>query len=277
VKAGVAGLEAAWGVARAEMSRKIKESANWAPALVKLAEQELALYGSDSAFLDYPALQAEVQREQSLLATIEAAHHDLEAETVRPLYRQLHPSRNLETLYGVGEESAAVYVSFIGDPNRFDNHAVFRGWSGMIPHSAQTGASETKGLHITQAGPDLIKKYAYLSADTARHWDPQIAAIYYRQMVDYGKHHTQAVCACATHMLDRIWTVLKEDRPYEVRDVDGTPVTVEQARKIIAERYTVPKDVRARNKKRARRERAERRAEQKLRWESQPRLERGEP
>ncbi len=107
----------------------------------------------------------------------------------------------------------------------------------------------------------MIKKFAYLDAETARQWDPQIAAIYYDQMVEHGKHHQQAICACATHLLDRIWTVLKEDRPYELRDVDGIPVTVEQARAIIAERYTVSKRVRPRNNRRVRHERAERRAE----------------
>jgi hypothetical protein len=80
-------------------------------------------------------------------------------------------------------------------------------------------------------------------------------------MVHYGKHHTQAVVAVATHLLDRILVVLQEDRPYELRDVDGTPVTVEQAQRIIAEKYTVPDDVRKRNNRRARRARAEVQAE----------------
>jgi hypothetical protein len=66
--------------------------------------------------------------------------------------------------------------------------------------------------------------------------------------------------------------VLKEDRPYELRDVDGTPVTVEQARAIIAERYTVPKHLRQRNNRRVRRERAERRAERKAERESRASL-----
>jgi hypothetical protein len=138
----------------------------------------------------------------------------------------------------------------------------------MIPDSKQSGEREAKGLHISQAGPDLIKKFAYLGAETARQWDPQIAAIYYDQMVEHGKHHNQAVCACATHLLDRIWTILKEDRPYELRDVAGTPVTVERARTIIAERYTVPKAVRQRNNQRTRRERMERRVERKVERES---------
>ncbi|MFQ6102279.1 MAG: hypothetical protein ACE5OS_13750 [Anaerolineae bacterium] len=80
-----------------------------------------------------------------------------------------------------------------------------------------------------------------------------------------GNHHTQAVCACATHLLDRIRVILSEDRPYELRDVDGTPVTPEGARAIIAERYTVPEEVRQRNTRRARQERAERKEERRSR------------
>ena len=66
----------------------------------------------------------------------------------------------------------------------------------MVPERAQSAESEAKGLHISQAGPDLIKKYAYLDAEIARRYDPQIAAIYYDQMMRKGKHHKQAVCLC---------------------------------------------------------------------------------
>lgn len=88
-------------------------------------------------------------------------------------------------------------------------------------------------------------------------------------MVNKGNHHNQAVCACATRLLDRVRVILLEDRPYELRDVDGTPVTPEQARAIIAERYTVLEKVRKRNNRRARKERAERRAERKHRRRQQ--------
>ncbi len=195
------------------------------------------------------------------LAAEVLAHQALRKQTIRPLYKQIHPSRNLETLKGVGQDSAAVYASFIGDAERFSSARLFRGWSGMVPDSAQSATSEAKGLHITQAGPDLIKKFAYLDAEIARRWDPQIAAIYYDQMTNKGKHHKQAICACATHLLDRVLVVLREDKAYELRDVNGTPITSQQARAIIAEHYTVQEAVRQRTTKRQRKERAERQAE----------------
>ena len=51
--------------------------------------------------------------------------------------------------------------------------------------------------------------------------------------------------------------VLREDRPYQLRDLDGTPITPARARQIITELYTVPEKVRQRHRKAARRERTE--------------------
>ncbi|MBC7249999.1 MAG: transposase [Anaerolineae bacterium] len=86
----------------------------------------------------------------------------------------------------------------------------------------------------------------------------------------YKKHACQAVCACATHLLDRVRAVLRDGRPYELRDVDGRPITWQEARAIIAERYHVPDEVRKRNSKRARKAQQDRRAERKQKRRSRP-------
>jgi transposase len=237
------------------------DGGDWVMPLVALAQQVLLLYGDDGAAVDYATLQGEVSRHQTSLATLQDQHRTVRLHEVHPLYRQIHPSRHLETIRGVGQDSAAVYASLIGAPQRFATTELFRGWTGMVPDSKQSGTSESKGLRITKAGPNLIKKYAYLDADTARQWDPQIAAIYYDQMVHKGKHHVQAVCTCATHLLDRVFAVLRDDRPYVCRDVDGTVVDEKEARRIVLERYTVPADVRKRTTKGTRRATVDRRAE----------------
>ena len=233
----------------------------WVEALSRLASEVTQLYGPHA--IDYTFLQSEVCRELDLLACLEERKLTVWYDTVRPLYRQLHPSRDLESLYGVGEHIAAVFSSFVGRAARFPDGRHFRGWHGLVPDSRQSGDVESKGLHISQAGPDLVKKFAFLGGDVARKYDPQIAAIYHDQMVNKGKHHNQAVCACATHLLDRVYVVLNEARPYELRDGDGTPITPQQARNIIAERYTIPEEVRERNNRRVRKERTERRMERK--------------
>lgn len=237
--------------------------------LVELALEALKLYGLDA--IDYARLREEVCREQRLLAHLEREQDALNKETVESLYLELHPSCHLQSLKGVGPKGAAVYASFIGSPERFPDARHFRGWHGLVPDSRQSGHAESKGLRISRAGPGMVKKYAYLNADVARRHDPQIAAIYYDQMVKKGNHHNQAVCACATRLLDRVLVVLREDRPYELRDVDGTPVTPEEARTIIAEHYKVPEEVRKRNTRRARKKRLEERLEHQQQKGSRPR------
>jgi hypothetical protein len=164
----------------------------------------------------------------------------------------------------VGEYSAPIYLSFIGDPHRFANASALRGWSGMVPRSSQSGSHEGKGLHISQAGPNLIKNAAYLSADVARRYDPQLAKLYYDQMVHKGRHHHQAVCAVATHLLSRIWVVLKQDRPYELRDIDGTPLSKDQARSLVISQYTVSSDVRQHRCRRSRQQQQYQRTERRF-------------
>ena len=153
------------------------------------------------------------------------------AERVRRLSAKLHPSHNLQTIAGVGFMTEAAALFFVVDPDRF-NQRTFRGFHGLIPGANQSSEGESKGVKVTKAGPALLKKYLFLAAGIARQWDVDLAWIYYDQMVHKGKHHNQAVCACATHLGDRILAILKEDRPYERRDETGNSITASEAKAI---------------------------------------------
>lgn len=258
VEAGEATIATAWRAA----SPQQPADTSCIPGWIRRAQQVIALYGSADC-VPYAHLQASLQREQQRIRTAQADLHSLRLETVRPLYRQLHPQRYLETIQGIGQDSAAIYIAFIGDISRFPSLHDFRGWSGMTPFSRQSGHAHARGLRITKAGPNLVKATLFLNAGVARQWDPQIAAIYYKQVVVHGKHHLQAICACATHLLDRIYAILREDRPYQLCDVDGTPVDEHEARRICQEQYHVPDQVRRRNNHRARKARKERLTERR--------------
>jgi transposase len=251
-----------------EAGAGVEKAERLASGLHAVAHRAVTLFGTpqggSSPYANYASLQDQILRELRLLAAYEREHKSLQRR-VHKLYRCMHPTRNLETIKGVGEEGASVYLFFVGKVERFARQKHFRGWSGMVPKSDQSGDVDKKGLRMTKAGPDLVKKYAYINAEVARQWDPQIAAIYHDQMVNNGKHHVQAVCHCATHLLDRVRAVLRDERPYELRDVDGTPVSWQEARSIIAEMYQVPEEVRKRSSARERRRRRDRDAERKQR------------
>ena len=103
---------------------------------------------------------------------------------------------------------------------------------------------------MSKAGPSLLRATFFRAADTARRQDPQLARIYYQQMTQRGVTHLKACCVVAGHLAERAWTVLNRGTPYVIRDYNGNPVTPAEAKKIIADNWTVPEDVRKRRRSR---------------------------
>ena len=98
-----------------------------------------------------------------------------------------------------------------------------------------------------------------------------MAAVYHRQMVHYGKHYHQAICACASHLASRIYAILKEQRPYQLRDIEGRPIDRAQSKKLCTEKYQVPEEIRKRNNKNVRRQSREKKLEK--RYHKRPQAE----
>jgi hypothetical protein len=63
-------------------------------------------------------------------------------------------------------------------------------------------------------------------------------------MVRKGHHHKQALCAVATRLVNRIGKVLRTGEAYELRDTAGQPITVAEGRSIVAERFSIPNEIR---------------------------------
>ena len=136
----------------------------------------------------------------------------------------------------------------MGDPTRFAKGKQFRSFTGLVPKASETGDTDRKGQTMSKAGSSLLRTTLVRAADTARKQDPQLARIYYVQMVERGKNHLGALCVVAANLAERAWAVMNRQTPYVICDTDGTPVTAEQATAIIAEHWTVPADVRARRR-----------------------------
>jgi hypothetical protein len=74
--------------------------------------------------------------------------------------------------------------------------------------------------------------------------------VYFTQMVERGAHHQKALCVVAARLAERAWLVMARGEPYQLLDVDGTPVSRAEGRAIVAERYRVGEDVRRRRRSR---------------------------
>jgi transposase len=194
-------------------------------------------------------LQDEVARELRLLEASEAESEAL-AHRIAEIYKKLHPSDNLSTIPGVGPHTAPIFLANVGDPGRFRNQSAFANWEGAVPGARQSSNMEAKGLRMTKAGPSIMRMALYQAGEIGRRYDPHLAAIYHREMVYHGKNHKQAMGAVMSHLGARVLRVLKDDRPYEIRNPDGKPIDKNEAKKLILSQYCVSEEVRKERRRR---------------------------
>jgi len=154
------------------------------------------------------------------------------------------------SLPGIKEVSGPALVATTGRAARFPSAAHFRSFTGLAPKASETGNTDRKGQAMSKAGNSLLRTTLVRAADNARRQDPQLARIYYVQMTERGKTHLAAACVVAAHLAERAWLVMRRGTPYVLRDIDGTVVTAHEAKVIIAERFTVPEEVRQRRRSR---------------------------
>ena len=208
--------------------------------------QALALWDGDSA-VALADVAAELATEIRLLhaAEIERAEHEAVRDAA---LAQVDPDGLAASVPGLGPVGTSVLTAAMGRPGRFPNAAAFKQFTGLAPRANQTGETDRKGQPMSKAGPRGLRSALIRCADTARRQDPQLAAIYHAQMTTRNATHLKALCVVAARLAERAWVTLADGQPYQLRDVDGTPVTADEAKQIIAERYTVPPELRRRRR-----------------------------
>jgi transposase len=212
------------------------------------AAAAVELYGDHPA-VPYAELAAEVVTEIRLLRAIQA-ELAVHAAAREQRYRRVDPGQLARSLPGVAEISAPVLVAAMGRPGRFRDGTRFKSYVGLTPRASETGETDRKGQPMSKAGPSQLRSAFVRAADTARRQDPQLARIYYLQMTERGATHLKACCVVAGHLAERAWTVLHRGTRYVICDNNANPVTAEEAKKIIADKWTVPEDVRKRRRSR---------------------------
>jgi transposase len=220
-----------------------------AEKLLEAARSTCKLYPGGE--IDFDSLQLEVQQEIQRLRLFRDHIRRLDAEIER-LYQAEQPTDHLRTIPGIGSVLAPSLLGTIHEWRRFGRQKSLRGYSGLFPRRNESGGQDSPGQRITKNGKGLLRRDLVLAADVARKFDPELAQVYYTMMVSKGKHHKQALCAVATRLLNRIHAVLKENRPYVIRDLDGRGITQSEGKAIVEARLTVPPKVRNARKKGAR-------------------------
>jgi transposase len=244
--AGYADPHAARRLGRARLARFIwrYSHGHWgeelASQLLAAAAETLALWDGE---LDYTELAADIAAEARLALALTAEIRDLE-QKIAALLHQADPAAIMTSVPGLGTVNAAQILARLGDPARFRSLAGARSFTGLVPSLTASGTSGRHGPP-TKAGDAPLREALFMAADTARRTDPVLAARYYRLMVTCGKHHNSALCHISTALLTKIIACWRASTPYQIRDLDGTPLTAAQGRAIVATRYRVRDDIRS--------------------------------
>ena len=155
-------------------------------------------------------------------------------QEIRRFYRQ-DPELSqamalLKSIPGMGEIVASHLLARIGDPQQIGNVRQLAGFIGLVPTERSTGDRVARGS-ITRSGDGRLRSKLIQAAWSAIRQDPELRE-FYRSV--YQRHPRdraarKAIVAVARKLTTRIYAVLKQRRPYVVREiVVSAPLTQEE-------------------------------------------------
>ena len=120
----------------------------------------------------------------------------------------------ITTIPGIGDILGAIILSEIGDIQRFDAPGKLVAFAGLDVKVSQSGEFTGTKQKISKRGSPYLRRAIWLAASRAAFCDP-ILSDYYQSLKARGKHHLTAVGAVARKLCNIIFTILRENRPYE--------------------------------------------------------------
>ena len=120
----------------------------------------------------------------------------------------------ITTIPGIGETLGAIILSEIGDINRFDAPNKLVAFAGLDVKIVQSGEFTGTRQKISKRGSPYLRRAIWLAASRAAFCNP-ILSEYYQSLRARGKHHLTAIGAVSRKMCNTIYTILKENRPWQ--------------------------------------------------------------
>ena len=220
--------------------------ANWVLRLLeKYPTAERIAKARPSSIMAIPRLaDAKAQRvHQAAAQSVAAERGPIMEEVVRESIRALRASLELEkrleklliqafrelpderakqvaTIKGIGERTAAVLVAKIGSIDRFPTASHLTSYFGIFPEEKTSGVDrEGKPLpsgskRMSRQGNDLVRKYLWMSAWTAATFNPAVAELYAR-LRQRGRRGDVALGHCMKKLLHQVFGVWKSGKPYD--------------------------------------------------------------
>lgn len=151
-----------------------------------------------------------------LLAQIELLEQQQEQveQALAELMQQI--PQFITSIPGIGLATGAAILAEIGDIARFPTPEKLVAYAGIDATVYQTGQFEASEAHMSKRGSPYLRLALWQAALMTILYDDELKAFYQRKRTE-GKHHNVAIGAVCRKLLDRIFIILKEQRPYVIR------------------------------------------------------------
>jgi transposase len=151
-----------------------------------------------------------------LLAQIELLEQqqDQVMQTLEKLMQQI--PQYITSIPGIGLATGAAILAEIGDITRFSSPEKLVAYAGIDATVYQTGQFEASEAHMSKRGSPYLRLALWQAALMTIRYDDELKVFYERKRSE-GKHHNVVIGAVCRKLLDRIFIILKEQRPYVIR------------------------------------------------------------
>jgi len=122
----------------------------------------------------------------------------------------------LRSIPGIGKQSAALLVAYVGDIHRFETPEKLVAYIGLDPRVYQSGTSIHGKGYISKRGNAYMRHALFNAAFIARRRNPQLKT-YFEKKIKEGKHYFSVMCAIERKLIHIIHAVWTRGTPFESR------------------------------------------------------------
>jgi transposase len=162
---------------------------------------------ADAAQVEIRCLLAQIELLEEQQKDVERAQAEL-MEAI-PQY--------ITSIPGIGMRTGAAILGEIGEVSRFANESKLIAYAGIDATVHQSGEFQGTKTHMSKRGSPYLRLALWQAASMAIQHNEELKG-YYQKKRSEGKAHGTALGAVCRKLLIRVYVILKENRPYEIRN-----------------------------------------------------------
>lgn len=168
---------------------------------------ELKKIASNSVGINNSALSIQIKMTIELIELLESQIIDIEKQVSDFIKKS---DNVITSIPGIGDMTAAIIISEIGDINRFNNPGQVLAFAGLDPSVKQSGTFNASSTRMSKRGSSLLR-YALILAANNVQLNTKTFNNYYNTKRLQGKLHYNALGHCAGKLVRNIFYMLKRN------------------------------------------------------------------